>query len=563
MKSLQTKLLILILCCSLVTGIEVLAVGTFFSMDVLEQDGITIINQEADEKAEEMNNVLHGISQSVDFLARYAQEEMGDPEGLWTDSDKLSDYVEKMREVCLNTAETTEGAVAIYLRFNEDLNVRDIGSMGVLLSKDDVTGEFADVDLTDISQYDPDDTEHVGWYYIPMAAGEAIWLDPYNNKNLDTYMTSYVVPVKYEDQIIALIGMDIETSFFMQKVASLQVYESGYAFIWDEAGDCLYHPLYPDGLDREDFTEDMQMLADLSFQALQKDDSLNYYKWDGVYKTLHSVELENGMIFTISAPVKELFAPILNFAKYSVLFLLVIITISILITIRITKRIVRPVMHLNEAAKKIAGGNLDVKIICETKDEIGVLGQSVQVMADTLKEQIESIRQLAYMDIMTDVWNKTAYRDQVTKLDELIRGGTADFSVVVMDINNLKYVNDNLGHEMGDSMIRDAASIMTRVFGGQEVFRIGGDEFVAILSAVGQQECDKCREKFQTMLAEFNLTERDYEIELHVACGGAVFDAEMDSDYASVFRRADECMYEDKAKQKSHFSIKSLTKSET
>jgi diguanylate cyclase (GGDEF)-like protein len=275
------------------------------------------------------------------------------------------------------------------------------------------------------------------------------------------------------------------------------------------------------------------------------------------------VELENGMIFTISAPVKELFAPILNFAKYSILFLLVIITISLLITIRITKRIVRPVMHLNEAAKKIAGGNLDVKIICETKDEIGVLGQSVQVMADTLKEQIESIRQLAYMDIMTDVWNKTAYRDQVTKLDELIRGKTADFSVVVMDINNLKYVNDNLGHEMGDSMIRDAASIMTRVFGGREVFRIGGDEFVAILSAVGQQECDLCREKFQTMLAEFNLTDRDYEIELHVACGGAVFDAEMDSDYASVFRRADECMYEDKAKQKSHFSIKSLTKSGT
>jgi diguanylate cyclase (GGDEF)-like protein len=540
----------LILCCSLFTALEVLVVGMVVGAGILENDGITIINQKTSEKSEEINTVLRGIRQSVEFLSNYAQEQMGDPEELYEDPDKLLTFVGKMREVCLNTAKTTEGTVAIYLRFNEDLDIPDPSNTGVLLKKDEQTGSFEDFELTDISKYAPDDVGHVGWYYIPMTVGNAIWMEPYKNENLDAYITSYVMPVKYKDQIIAIIGMDIDIDFFMQKVQSLEVYENGYAFIWSVSGNLLYHPKYPQGLDQDDFSDDYQMLAKLSFQALKDEHSLNYYKWNGVYKTLHSEELENGMILTVSASVKELYAPIWNFAKYSVLLLIVVMGISFAITIHITRRMIRPLKQLNAAAQRIAGGDLDVEITCESKDEIGVLGKSVQVMADTLKEQIESIRQLAYMDIMTDVWNKTAYRDHVTKVDEQIREGGVAFSVVVMDINNLKYVNDNLGHEMGDCMIKDAASIMTRVFGGQDVFRIGGDEFVAILFGAAQQECTKLYDEFQTMIATLNQTAREYEIELHVACGSAVYDPETDADYAAVFRRADDRMYEDKAKQK-------------
>ena len=57
---------------------------------------------------------------------------------------------------------------------------------------------------------DRDDTEHVGWYYIPVKNGKATWMDPYLNSNVNVYMISYVVPIMIDNEAIGVVGMDID-----------------------------------------------------------------------------------------------------------------------------------------------------------------------------------------------------------------------------------------------------------------------------------------------------------------------------------------------------------------
>ncbi len=82
----------------------------------------------------------------------------------------------------------------------------------------------------------------------------------------------------------------------------------------------------------------------------------------------------------------------------------------------------------------------------------------------------------SYNDMMTGVGNRRAF--EKFENEQLDKAGT--FGYVMCDINGLKTVNDTLGHEAGDEMIRAVVDSLTEVFGGENVYRMGGDEFVAM-----------------------------------------------------------------------------------
>ena len=121
---------------------------------------------------------------------------------------------------------------------------------------------------------------------------------------------------------------------------------------------------------------------------------------------------------------------------------------------------------------------------------------------------------------------------------------------MVLDINNLKKVNDHLGHEYGDMLIRDACDLIQKGFGDNEVYRIGGDEFVVILENEAVQQSSELVRNFDTGIVVFNRNNTKYEQKLQVARGIAFYDGEAGESYASVFRRADQAMYENKLLQK-------------
>ena len=179
---------------------------------------------------------------------------------------------------------------------------------------------------------------------------------------------------------------------------------------------------------------------------------------------------------------------------------------------------------------------------------MGTLAESFQKTVDSLQKYITYINGLAYRDPLTGVKNKTAYQEAERQMEERMRTGQPEFAVVVMDINGLKTVNDTCGHDFGDILIIDACKLICRTFKRSPVYRIGGDEFVAILENGDLEHYAELLDEF-TKGMEGSSSARPGE-SLSIARGIAVYDSATDLVFANVFKRADDAMYQNKAAMK-------------
>ena len=156
--------------------------------------------------------------------------------------------------------------------------------------------------------------------------------------------------------------------------------------------------------------------------------------------------------------------------------------------------------------------------------------------------QLENANQKAYRDGLTGVKNKLAYIDSLRQLElESTAETLAKYGVVVFDINDLKLTNDTKGHEAGDELIKNACAIICKQFKHSPVFRIGGDEFAAILKGSDFDNREDLFREFTDKIVENNRNNG-----VVVAGGMAVFDPELDDNYTDVFMRADHLMFERK-----------------
>ena len=158
------------------------------------------------------------------------------------------------------------------------------------------------------------------------------------------------------------------------------------------------------------------------------------------------------------------------------------------------------------------------------------------------EEEKDRAQTIAFTDPLTGVKSKTAYAVNEKDYNDLISTGAAgDFAIVVCDVNGLKKINDTLGHKAGDEYIQKAAVMICDIFQHSPVYRVGGDEFVIILSG-----------RDYIIRKELVLALHDRSVE-HINTGGVVvsggysdYKPGEDSDFHKVFIRADELMYEEK-----------------
>ena len=162
------------------------------------------------------------------------------------------------------------------------------------------------------------------------------------------------------------------------------------------------------------------------------------------------------------------------------------------------------------------------------------------------KNALRTARTAANTDPLTGVKSRHAYLEMTEQIDSSIAGNEiTEFGVIVFDINDLKGINDSLGHEEGDKYIRDGCMMICKKFAHSPVYRIGGDEFVVLLK-------NDDYENREELLASFdNRIELNHQLELvEIATGMAVFDPENDTAFSEVFERADRKMYERKKQLK-------------
>ena len=126
--------------------------------------------------------------------------------------------------------------------------------------------------------------------------------------------------------------------------------------------------------------------------------------------------------------------------------------------------------------------------------DIDTLKDEIIDMQNDFKRKIDIVRKQAYIDKLTSLKNRAAYMDTVNTIDRAIQDNIA-FSVAIFDICGLKNINDDCGHEAGDIAIIDSANILKKVFGKDNIYRFGGDEFIGILDETSDIELNAMFDK--------------------------------------------------------------------
>jgi len=179
---------------------------------------------------------------------------------------------------------------------------------------------------------------------------------------------------------------------------------------------------------------------------------------------------------------------------------------------------------------------------------IGLMDEDAQIRREKkIVEDLSTAKKMATIDALTGAKNKYAFSEAEKQMNQRIaEKSVSAFSVVVFDLNNLKLINDSRGHEFGDKYIKDAYDLICTYFMNSPVYRIGGDEFIAILEGKDYEDQDDILEMFEKQVLE-NVN-RDGIV---VAFGCSRFNPVSDSGFKMVFARADAMMYREKSLLKS------------
>lgn len=453
------------------------------------------------------------IRQAVNGMEVQAVDSLESYDKLVNDANYRKEYLTKMKHEFGHMAVGIDGAVSYYYRLIPEIE----GTKGGFsVQREDARWEgalspFADREPVDLEPYSPDDAQNVGWFYVPYRSRCPTWIEPYTDPVTKFYVISYVAPLYVEGKFIGVVGMDIDFNFIIQELRRMSIYDYGYVYIMNRNDRVLYHREQPQGA---------------VFQTNPEYQEMEIY-------------LANGMWLGIATPLAKVNEERNIILMHLVSAIMIVAMLISAVSISFAAKAIKPLAGMTEAARRIASGDLNVKLSYESGNELGLLVRSIREMAEKLEIYV-------YRDKLTGLKNAAAYISKGKELnvqDKLIKN--LAYAVVVFDVNFLKKVNDNYGHQGGNQLLRHASRVICRVFSHSPVYRVGGDEFAAILEQEDYENRDKLLKLFDEKIAEESFEFAGDTINVSVARGIGIYKKGMD--FSAVAKIADNEMYLHKA----------------
>jgi len=163
------------------------------------------------------------------------------------------------------------------------------------------------------------------------------------------------------------------------------------------------------------------------------------------------------------------------------------------------------------------------------------------------KKQIKALNHRVNYDALTSVRNKGAFAEYIENVQSRISDGESfGVAIGIFDCNDLKKINDQFGHDKGDEYIKNACHFICTTFRRSAVFRIGGDEFAAVLMNDDFANRDNLVDIFVNEQEAISASATDPWNQLHIAIGLAIYTPETDGSLNDTIKRADDLMYENK-----------------
>ncbi|MCR5815191.1 MAG: GGDEF domain-containing protein [Desulfovibrio sp.] len=150
-----------------------------------------------------------------------------------------------------------------------------------------------------------------------------------------------------------------------------------------------------------------------------------------------------------------------------------------------------------------------VKVIAEigeTLENLGIyLGQAT-VASEKMESERSQFKRMSLYDGLTGLYNRRAFDQLLDKLWQAARDQQTPLGIVMMDVDKFKVYNDSLGHQAGDTCLREVAKAVAKAVRGNDVAaRYGGEEFVVILPDTDQSQALACAERIRTSVERVKL----------------------------------------------------------
>lgn len=571
--SISKKLMLLNIIGAFILAVTLVAVAIALSSKILSEGASAQMNLFCEERADDINLEMARIEDAVSSLARWTRSRIPDVETIKEDGELRDAIVDDADDLIRFMTEHNDFIEGAYIHYTLDVTGITDREEGVYYTRND-DGNFKTIPFT--QEEIVNDPVAEDWYYGPIRLGEPAWTKPYYDYSVENYIVSYIEPVFIGDTPVAVIGIDISFTRVIGWVDTFSYQKSGYMFLKEADGTVHYH--YDDlvnGHMHGDEMDQVQENGDLMDKPATGTEIVRYYFKDRE-RAMVFVTLRNGMKLVLCDDYANIYSERDNAVVLMIILSVLITMLIAIVAVVMVNRITDPLRKITEAARAVSENNFDVDLPPENDDEIGELSKmtrlaienararaekaeskvreqerKIEKSAKVLKQQgddLVAMKNLAYVDSLTNVKNKHAYDDTVEYINEKIRNGTAEFAVIMCDLNYLKHINDNLGHMAGDEAIQKTASILCKAFPLSTVFRIGGDEFAVIPTGLDYARIDEKLDALKEMLESQRTISDNYLERISLAFGCAVFERGKDTSYQEVFERADKIMYEEKKK---------------
>lgn len=571
--SISKKLMLLYIIGAFSLAVTLVAVAIALSSKILTEGASAQMNLFCEERADDINLEMIRIEDAVSSLARWTRSRIPDVETIKEDPELRDAIVDDADDLIRFMTEHNDFIEGAYIHYTLDVTGIADREEGVYYTRND-DGNFKTIPFTQEEIFNDPVAED--WYYGPIRLGKAAWTKPYYDYSVDEHIISYIEPVFIGDTPVAVIGIDISFTRVINWVDTFSYQESGYMFLKEADGTVHYH--YDDLVNGDTHGDEMDLVQEngdlMDKPATGKE--LVRYDFEGRERAMAFVTLRNGMKLVLCDGYANIYRERDNAVVLMIILSVLITMLIAIVAVVMVNRITDPLRKITEAARAVSEDNFDVDLPPENDDEIGELSKmtrlaienararaekaaskvreqerKIEKSAKVLKQQgddLVAMKNLAYVDSLTNVKNKLAYDDTVEYINEKIRNGTAEFAVIMCDLNYLKHINDNLGHIAGDEAIQKTASILCKAFPLSTVFRIGGDEFAVLPTGLDYARIDEKLDALKTMLESQRNISDNYLERISLAFGCAVFERGKDTTYQEVFERADKIMYEEKKK---------------
>jgi diguanylate cyclase (GGDEF)-like protein len=260
-----------------------------------------------------------------------------------------------------------------------------------------------------------------------------------------------------------------------------------------------------------------------------------------------------------SAYVSELEAIAVKLHNKIILFGLVILLFTLLLSMYYLRKLLIPVCELTQTVNEITQGNYSIRAKVTTDDEIAILAKNFNLMVDRLEEQIRTLDQkvqektlelkyLAITDSLTGLYNRRYFAEIASEIFELGKREHETISMIMLDIDKFKKINDTYGHQAGDKVIIALAKILHDLKRESDVAcRYGGEEFVLLLPKTHSKGAFILAERIRKMVEQFQVsTDNSTHIQFTVSLGVSEVDYHEDANIESLIRRSDNAMYQAK-----------------